>query len=217
MAVEIVGERRLDLEALPSRFDYSPAAMFLAAIPGAVSISSEEDTTHKSGAKSPIYIDNRTFWGHLEMMLSVTWMFKQKLEDAVGTSNVDTLCGVASAGIPHAIFLAHSTQLPGMYVDDGTVQGRLNQGDRVLVVEDHASTGGSILATVDVLRKHGAVVEWAFAISSYNAEKVRERLAKEGVKLVVLCDLPAILNACARRGSITCLEYVTALEWYKSL
>lgn len=226
MAIERYEPKPLDVEMLPSEFDNSPIATFLAKTPGAVSISAQNSTTHKSGAKSPVYIDCRLIPSFPQERRIVTALFVQRLCEVVGLGNVDSIAGIATGGISHASLVANELRLPfAGYVDQkGTMdrpfphfQGVLSLGDKVIVFEDHSSTGGSIIEDVKVIRRYGANVEWAFCISTYNFERVQSVLAQESVRLMALCDLPSILNACARRGSITYLEYVTALQWYNSL
>lgn len=196
---------------------------FLAEIPGALRISQEKSTTYKSGARSPVYVDNRLLMGYPDKREVVTGLFRQKLEAVIGSKNVDSLSGVAKGRISYASILGVELRLPVGYVDQGGTKhkpspcfaGVLSPGDRIVVIEDHTTTGGSIIDDIKVLRAKGAIVEWALCISTYNFKKVEARLAKEGVKLVALCDLLAILNACARIGSITKEEHAVAVRWYR--
>lgn len=175
---------------------------------GAVFLRPDQPFTWASGIKSPIYCDNRltlsspTVRGHVE----------QGLADLVKTHYPDceVLMGTSTAGIAHAAITATILDLPMGYVRSGTkdhgrtnqIEGKLEAGQKVVVVEDLISTGGSVLEVVKVLRDAGAVVLGIVSIFTYGMSKGIERMAADDVKNVSLSSLDALLEVAAGEGYI---------------
>ena len=121
------------------------------------------------------------------------------------------LMGTATAGIAHAAIAAHLLGLPMGYVRSGSkdhyrrnqIEGKLTPGERVVVIEDLISTGGSVLDTVAALRAAGAEVLGVISIFTYGMAKGRQRLAEAGVKCVSLTDLDTIAQVGVQQGYIT--------------
>ena len=175
---------------------------------GAVFLRPEEPFTWASGIKSPIYCDNR-------LTLSapkVRDRIEQLLCDLVETHYPDcqVLMGTSTAGIAHAAITATMLDLPMGYVRSGAkdhgrtnqIEGKLERGQRVVVVEDLISTGGSVIDVVKVLRDAGADVMGVVSIFTYGMKKGIERLDAENVKNVSLCNLDALLEVAAEEGYI---------------
>ncbi|MDA8218577.1 MAG: orotate phosphoribosyltransferase [Dehalococcoidales bacterium] len=126
---------------------------------GAVNINAEEWFTYTSGIKSPIYTDNRLLISFPEERQRIVTLLAAAADEAVGLDNVDVVAGTATAGIPFAAWLADRLQRPMVYVRGSAkahglarqIEGRTAPGERVVVVEDLVTTGGSSLATVDAL------------------------------------------------------------------
>ena len=122
----------------------------------------------------------------------------------------EVLMGTATAGIAHAAIAAHLLGLPMGYVRSGNkdhgrqnrIEGRLDKGEKVVVVEDLISTGGSVLETVEALREAGAEVLGVVSIFTYGMQKGVERLAEAGVKNVSLTNLDTIAQVGAEEGYI---------------
>ena len=174
----------------------------------AVFLRPEEPFTWASGIRSPIYCDNR-------LILTAPVVRDQveaALADAVRTHypEAEALMGTATAGIAHAAIAAHLLGLPMGYVRTGAkdhgrknqIEGRLEPGKKVVVVEDLISTGGSVLDTVEVLRGAGAEVLGVVSIFTYGMKKGLERLAAAGVQNVSLTNLDAVAAAAAEEGYI---------------
>lgn len=175
---------------------------------GAVFLRPEEPFTWASGIKSPIYCDNR-------LTLSapkVRDRIEQSLCDLVETHYPDcqVLMGTSTAGIAHAAITATMLDLPMGYVRSGAkdhgrtnqIEGKLERGQRAVVVEDLISTGGSVIDVVKVLRDAGADVMGVVSIFTYGMKKGIERLDAENVKNVSLCNLDALLEVAAEEGYI---------------
>ena len=176
---------------------------------GAVFLRPEEPFTWASGIKSPIYCDNRLILTAPEARNEV----EQAIADTVRREypEAQVLMGTATAGIAHAAIAAHLLGLPMGYVRSGSkdhgrrnqIEGKLTPGEKVVVIEDLISTGGSVLDTVAALRAAGAEVLGVISIFTYGMAKGRQRLAEAGVKCVSLTDLDTIAQVGVQQGYIT--------------
>ena len=175
---------------------------------GAVFLRPEEPFTWASGIKSPIYCDNRLTLTAPEIRTKVeeglVWTVKENYPDC------EVLMGTSTAGIAHAAIVGHLMNLPMGYVrssakDHGRtnqIEGKLLPGQKVVVIEDLISTGGSAIDTVKVLREAGAEVLGIASIFTYGMKKGLDRMAETGVKNVSLCDLDALVEVAAETGYI---------------
>ena len=175
---------------------------------GAVFLRPEDPFTWASGIKSPIYCDNRLTLtsvevrNHVENALAET--IKREYPDA------EVLMGTSTAGIAHAAIAAHLLDLPMGYVRSGAkdhgrhnqIEGRLEKGQKVVVVEDLISTAGSCIEVVNVLREAGAEVLGVVSIFTYGLQKGLDRLAEANVKNVSLSNFDAVAEVAAKEGYI---------------
>ena len=176
---------------------------------GAVFLRPDEPFVWASGIKSPIYCDNRLILTAPEARNEV----EQAIADTVRREypEAQVLMGTATAGIAHAAIAAHLLGLPLGYVRSGSkdhgrknqIEGKLTPGEKVVVIEDLISTGGSVLDTVAALRAAGAEVLGVISIFTYGMAKGRQRLAEAGVKCVSLTDLDTIAQVGVQQGYIT--------------
>ena len=174
----------------------------------AVFLRPDEPFTWASGIKSPIYCDNRLTLSDHQVRLDV----ENGLAELVKTHypEAEVLMGTSTEGIAHAAIPAHLLALPMGYVRSGAKdQGRQNQsegklgtGQKVVVIEDLISTGGSVLEVVEVLRQAGAEVLGIASIFTYGMRKSVERLAEAQVKNVSLTDLDTVAQVAAEEGYI---------------
>ena len=175
---------------------------------GAVFLRPQEPFTWASGIKSPIYCDNRLILTAPEVRVlvenAIAATVKREYPDA------EVLMGTATAGIAHAAIAAHLLGLPMGYVRSGSkdhgrrnqIEGRLEKGQKVVVIEELISTGGSVLDTVEALRAAGAEVLGVVSIFTYGMKKGIERLAAANVRNVSLTDLDTIAREGASAGYI---------------
>lgn len=176
---------------------------------GAVFLRPDEPFVWASGIKSPIYCDNRLILTAPEARNEV----EQAIADTVRREypEAQVLMGTATAGIAHAAIAAHLLGLPMGYVRSGSkdhgrrnqIEGKLTPGEKVVVIEDLISTGGSVLDTVAALQAAGAEVLGVISIFTYGMAKGRQRLAEAGVKCVSLTDLDTIAQVGVQQGYIT--------------
>ena len=176
---------------------------------GAVFLRPEEPFTWASGIKSPVYCDNRLTLTAPAVRNDV----ENGLAELVRTwyPDAELLMGTATAGIAHAAIVGHIMGLPMGYVRGGNkdhgrqnrIEGRLEPGQKVVVVEDLISTGGSVIEVVDVLREAGAEVLGIVSIFTYGMEKGLRRLAEAKVENHSLTDFDVITQVAAREGYIS--------------
>ena len=174
----------------------------------AVFFRPEEPFTWASGIKSPVYCDNRLTLTAPEVRTDVENGLAQLIGEEYPSAEV--LMGTSTAGIAHAAITAHIMGLPMGYVRSGAkdhgrqnqIEGKLEPGQKVVVVEDLISTGGSVLEVVDVLRQAGAEVLGIVSIFTYGMQKGLDRLAAANVKNVSLTNFDIIAEEAAREGYI---------------
>lgn len=174
----------------------------------AVFLRPEEPFTWASGIKSPVYCDNRLILTSPEARNLVENAIADTVRDKYPEAEV--LMGTSTAGIAHAAIVGHLMNLPMGYVrssakDHGRtnqIEGKLLPGQKVVVIEDLISTGGSAIDTVKVLREAGAEVLGIASIFTYGMKKGLDRMAEADVKNVSLCDLDALVEVAAETGYI---------------
>ncbi len=174
----------------------------------AVFLSPDKPFTWASGIKSPVYCDNRLTLTAPEVRTDVETGLKELIEENYPETEV--LMGTSTAGIAHAAITAHLMGLPMGYVRSGNkdhgrqnrIEGKLEKGQKVVVVEDLISTGGSVIEVVDALREADAEVLGIVSIFTYGMKKGLERLAAADVKNVSLTNLDVLSEVAAQEGYI---------------
>ena len=175
---------------------------------GAVFLRPEEPFTWASGIKSPIYCDNRLTLTapavRTDVEKGLAEIVKKHYPDA------EVLMGTSTAGIAHAAITAHLLDMPMGYVRSGAkdhgrgnqIEGKLEKGQKVVVIEDLISTGGSVIEVVDALRAAGAEVLGIASIFTYGMKKGLDRMAEADVKNVSLTNFDVIAEVAAESGYI---------------
>ncbi len=161
-----------------------------------------------SGIKSPIYCDNRLTLTSLEVRTQVENGLAKIIKE--NYPQVEVLMGTSTAGIAHAAITADILNLPMGYVrgsnkDHGRknqIEGKLEKGQKVVVIEDLISTGGSVIDVVNVLREAGAEVLGIASIFTYNMEKSRNKLEQAKVKNISLSNFDVMVQVAAEEGYI---------------
>ena len=174
----------------------------------AVFLRPQEPFTWASGIKSPIYCDNRLTLTAPEVRTHVEEGLKALIE--ANYPDVEVLMGTSTAGIAHAAITGHLMGLPMGYVRSGAkdhgrgnqIEGKLEKGQKVVVVEDLISTGGSVIEVVDALREAGAEVLGIVSIFTYGMKKGLDRLAAANVRTISLCNLDILVEVAAQEGYI---------------
>ena len=174
----------------------------------AVFLRPNDPFTWASGIKSPIYCDNRLTLSYPTVRILVDEAIAAKVDELY--PGADRLMGTSTAGIAHAAIAADRLGLPMGYVrgsakDHGRqnqIEGELNAGDKVVVIEDLISTGGSVLDCVNPLREAGAEVLGIVSIFTYGMKKGIERLAEAKVENTSLSDLDTLVDVAVEKGYI---------------
>lgn len=174
----------------------------------AVFFRPEEPFIWASGIKSPVYCDNRLILTAPEVRNDVENAIAETVKQSF--PEAEALMGTSTAGIAHAAIAAHLLSMPMGYVrgsakDHGRqnrIEGRIEPGEKVVVIEDLISTGGSVIDVVDALREAGAEVLGVVSIFTYKMTKGLERLEQAKVKNVSLTDFDTIAAVAAEEGYI---------------
>ena len=174
----------------------------------AVFFRPDEPFTWASGIKSPVYCDNRLTLSDPEVRSDVENGLAELIKENYPDAQI--LMGTSTAGIAHAAITAHLLDMPMGYVRSGhkdhgrqnQIEGKLEKGQKTVVVEDLISTGGSVLEVVNVLREAGAEVLGIVSIFTYGMKKGLERLAGADVKNISLTDFDTVAETAAEEGYI---------------
>ena len=174
----------------------------------AVFFRPDEPFTWASGIKSPVYCDNRLTLTAPEVRNDVENALAKTIKEYYPDAEV--LMGTSTAGIAHAAITAHILDMPMGYVRSGNkdhgrqnrIEGKLEAGDKVVIVEDLISTGGSVIEVADALREAGAEVLGIVSIFTYGMQKGIDRLAAANLKNVSLTNFDVIAQVAADTGYI---------------
>ncbi|MDA5560093.1 orotate phosphoribosyltransferase [Exiguobacterium sp. MMG028] len=183
----------------------------------AVTLSPTEPYTWSSGLRSPIYCDNRLTLSYPD----IRNMIIDGLVDAVESAEVDVIAGTATAGIPHGALLADRLGLPFIYVRSSAkghgkgnqIEGKLDSGARVLVIEDLLSTGMSSIEAAHAIREAGGEVIGIQAIFSYGLPILEKNLADANLSATSLTTFPELVEFAESTGNLTKSEIHSLREW----
>ncbi|MBL7978172.1 MAG: orotate phosphoribosyltransferase [Bacteroidetes Order II. Incertae sedis bacterium] len=184
----------------------------------AVSFSMDQPYTWTSGIKAPLYCDNRLTMGYPEIRTQIADTFA---EMARAFEQVDIIIGTATAGIPHAAWLADRLSLPMAYVrasakehgKNNQIEGVFQKGQKAIVVEDLISTGGSVLQCITALQEAGVEVLAVFAVFSYQLPVAEEKFESIGIPVYTLTDLDALLDYADLMGTLRYSEEQEVRDW----
>ncbi|WP_318504870.1 orotate phosphoribosyltransferase [Bacillus sp. T3] len=185
----------------------------------AVALQPNNPFTWASGLRSPIYCDNRLTLSYPEVRKEIASGLKTLIEE--NFSGVEVVAGTATAGIPHAAWVSDLLDLPMCYVRSkpkghgkgNQIEGRVSEGQKVVVVEDLISTGGSVITAVEALREAGCEVLGVVSIFTYQLAKGEEMLVEAGVKAVSLTDFTTLAEVAAAKGYIEAADAETLAAW----
>lgn len=188
----------------------------------AVKLSPKAPFTWASGIKSPVYCDNRLTLSFCDVRNYIKNSFaaiiQQKYQD------IDTIAGVATGGIAHGALVADVLNKPFIYVRSSAkahglgnmVEGEIKKGDRILVIEDLISTGGSSLTAIEALREAGAEVIALGAIFTYGFQRAVDAFAAANCPFFTLSNYPTLLDIAIQKEYIQETEKESLIEWYKN-
>ncbi|AJE53274.1 MULTISPECIES: orotate phosphoribosyltransferase [Paenibacillus] len=185
----------------------------------AVALRPQQPFTWTSGIKSPIYCDNRLTMSYPEVRELIADSFAALIREQYPETEV--IAGTATAGIPHAAWVAQKLNLPMAYVRDkakghgkeNQIEGRISAGQKVMVIEDLISTGGSSIKAAQAVEQAGAQPLAVLAIFSYQLDKATQAFEEAGVKLQTLSNYTALMEVALREGTIQEEEMELLRSW----
>ncbi|WP_271003501.1 orotate phosphoribosyltransferase [Listeria seeligeri] len=185
----------------------------------AVFLKPNDPFTWASGIKSPIYCDNRLTLGFPKVRQFIAAALAEKIKEDFG--DVDVIAGTATAGIPHAAWVSDLLDLPMVYVRSkakehgkgNQIEGPIFKGQKVVVIEDLISTGGSSLKAVEALEQAGAEVLGIAAIFTYGLDKGKKLLAEANTKLVTLTNYDELIEVALTKNYVSKEDMQTLKEW----
>lgn len=189
---------------------------------GAVSLSPSDPFTWASGRLSPVYCDNRLTLGYPDIRSDIAAGFAALMRE--NSIPCDVVVGTATAGIPHAAWLAERTGLPMAYVRSkakehgrgNQVEGLAPEGAHAVVIEDLVSTGMSSTAVLAPLADSGVKVEAVLAIFTYGLPSAEQAFKQAGTPLFTLSNFPALLEVASRTGTLTDDDLESMRAWYRN-
>lgn len=185
----------------------------------AVSLQPSNPFTWSSGMKSPVYCDNRLTLSYP----AIRKVIANGLADLIKSyfSEVDVIAGTATAGIPHAAWVSDILDLPMCYVRSkakghgkgNQIEGEVRPGQKVVVVEDLISTGGSVLTSVEALREAGCDVLGVVAIFTYGLAKGEANFNRENISVYTLTNLPELMEVAAEEKYLEQADIEKLMKW----
>ncbi|MBC1315791.1 orotate phosphoribosyltransferase [Listeria booriae] len=187
----------------------------------AVFLQPNDPFTWASGIKSPIYCDNRLTLGFPKTRQFIAKALAEKIKTTF--PEVEVLAGTATAGIPHAAWASDILDLPMVYVRSkakehgkgNQIEGPITKGQKVVVIEDLISTGGSSITAVEALREAGCDVLGIAAIFTYGLEKGKTLLGAANVEVAALTNYETLIEVALDEGYVTEGDMATLKEWNK--
>lgn len=185
----------------------------------AVALRPQQPFIWTSGIKSPIYCDNRLTMAYPQVRSFIAGAFTEMINREWG--QVDVIAGTATAGIPHAAFVAQQMSLPMAYIrssakghgKENQIEGLIQPGQRVIVIEDLISTGGSSVKAAQAVQEAGGEVAGVAAIFTYGFEKAAQVFAEAGFPLRTLTTYDILLETALHHGQITQQEIELVRSW----
>jgi len=188
----------------------------------AIKLNAKNPFTWASGLKSPIYCDNRIALSYPEKRTYIKNQLANAIKDSFG--DIDVIAGVATAGIPQGALVADELGLPFVYIRSSAkahgmtnkIEGKLDKGQTVVVIEDLISTGKSSLNAVDALRNYGAKVAGMVAIFTYGLDIAEENFTNKDCKLISLSDYNTMIGKAVTDKYVTSEQENSLLQWSKN-
>lgn len=185
----------------------------------AVALKPNEPFTWTSGLRSPIYCDNRLTLSYPEVRKAIAQGLQAIILEKYPAA--DVIAGTATAGIPHAAWVSDLLNLPMCYVRSkakghgkgNQIEGKVEKGQKVVVVEDLISTGGSVITAVQALREAGCEVLGVVSIFTYGLEKGKEAFEQENIQSESLTDFANLVEVAIEKGYISKNDQESLLSW----
>lgn len=187
----------------------------------AVSLNSKKPFRYASGILSPVYTDCRVLMAYPAKRRLIRDLYI----DAIKKTGVafEVVAGTATAGIPHAAWIADKLNLPMVYVrgkakdhgKENLMEGIIKKGQKAIVIEDLISTGESAINSVNAVRKAGGKISHVFSIITYGMQKAEDNFKQNNLKLISLTRFQDVVETAKKMGNIKADEIDVILEWIK--
>lgn len=186
----------------------------------AITLSPKKPYRYTSGILSPIYCDNRLIISYPGIRKKIADLYMEIIEKQLGIENVDFVSGTATAAVPHAALIADRLKKPMVYVEsakgekgESKIGGKLKQKKRVIIIEDHISTGGSTVKNVLTVRKAGGITNVCIATTTYNMQKAKKAFKQNKIKVYCLTDITSILETAVKTDLMKADEKEIVKKW----
>ncbi|GGD70773.1 orotate phosphoribosyltransferase [Paenibacillus nasutitermitis] len=185
----------------------------------AVQLQPNDPFTWTSGLKSPIYCDNRLTMSYPEIREVIAEGFATVIRERY--PDCEAVAGIATGGIPHAAWVAQKLNLPMLYVRDkakghgktNQIEGHFTAGQKVVLIEDLISTGGSSLKAAVAVREAGCEVQGVIAIFTYQFQMALDAFAAQKIQLETLSNYTALIDVAVQSGAVQNSDVELLLEW----
>lgn len=190
---------------------------------GAVELRPNDPFTWASGIKSPIYCDNRLTMSSPVVRKQIAAALARSIQGAF--PETELVAGTATAGIPHAAWVSDVLNLPMVYVRSkakehgrgNQIEGKLSKGQKVVVIEDLISTGGSSIEAVKALREQGCEVLGVVCIFTYHLKRADDMFEEQGIPYVSLTNFDALIEVATQEKKISDEDKPQLMEWHDKL
>lgn len=189
----------------------------------AVSINTKEPYRYTSGILSPIYCDNRLIMSYPDVRKKIVEAYIAIIKKEIGLKNVEVVSGTAMAAIPQTAWVSDHLKIPMVFVrpskkehgKENKVEGTFKKGAKVLIIEDHISTGGSTIDNLTAVKGLGGKVKYAIATTTYEMESAKNAFSENKLKVFTLTTITDILNTAVKLGTLKENEVELVKEWTK--
>ena len=187
----------------------------------AISIRPHKPFKYTSGILSPIYIDNRIVMSFPKVRGKIIDFYIKIIDEKIGLDKVDLLSGTATAAIPQTAFIGQKLNLPMVYVRDtrkghgreNQIEGRVKKGQKIVIIEDHISTGGSLVGNAKAIRAAGGKVKYAIATTTFLMKKAETGFKKGKIKVFCLTDFKKIIDVAIKKKYLKEEDKELVLKW----
>src|SRR3954453_6670788 len=188
----------------------------------AVALKPNNPFTWTSGLRSPIYCDNRLTLSYPNVRREIAKGLQSLIQE--NFPGAEIIAGTATAGIPHAAWVSEQLNAPMCYVRSSAkghgkgnqIEGKVEKGQKVVVVEDLISTGGSVITAVEALREAGCDVLGVVSIFTYELQNGRERLSDANITTYSLTDFSTLVEVASEKGYVETTDLDKLMEWRKN-
>lgn len=179
--------------------------------------------TYTTGLKSPVYIDNRVIISYPEVRKQIINYYIDVIKEKIGLSEVEWISATATAAIPQGAWIADRLHLPMVYVrpttktygKGGKVEGVLEKGKKVLIIEDHITTAESVVGNAQAIRELGGIVKYCVATTTYETRKAQVALKENNIELISLTTAKVLVETALKENKLTQKEKESVDLWFE--